>query len=121
MLKPASFYHLFLMICMVGFVVTFYTISKLRFFEYENSQQFISIKQPYFWKLNPGVTSIEFPIDMLVGFSIRNGLFTTSLVLIIRSKEQKTKKLYCKIIGLNKGQISELKQSLQNAKKYFED
>lgn len=121
MLKPVSSYHLFLTICIVGFVVVFYTILKLRFFEYENSQQFISIKQPYFWKLNPGVTSIEFPIDMLVGFSIRNGLFITSLVLIIRYKEQKTKKLYCKIIGLNKWQISELKQSLQNAKEYFEN
>ncbi|MPT31459.1 MAG: hypothetical protein E2600_07295 [Chryseobacterium sp.] len=121
MLKPASFYHLFLMICITGSVVTFYTLLKLRFFEYENSQQFISIKQPYFWKLNPTVASLEFPIDILVGFSIRNGLFTTSLVLIIRSKEQKTKKLYCKIIGLNKEQISELKQSLQDAKEYFEN
>gem|GEM_PF-3946622 len=121
MLKPASFYHLFLIICITGVIVSFYTLLRLRVFEYENSQQFISIKQPYFWKSNPVVTSIEFPIDMLVGFSIRKGLFTTSLVLIIKSKEHKTKKLYCKIIGLNEVQLSDLKRSLQNAKNYWEN
>ncbi len=117
MLKPVSFYQLFLTVCIVGFVVVFHTFLKLRFFEYENSQQFISIRQPYFWKINPPTIPIEFPIDMLVEFRIHKGLFSTSLMLLIKFKEQKTKKLYCKIIGLNKEQLSELKQSLQNARK----
>lgn len=119
-LKPVSSHLQFSLICVVTFIIVFYIFLKLRLFEYENSLQFISIKQPYFWKINPSVKPIEFPIDMLVGFSIREGLFTTSLKLIIRPQEQKTKILYCKIAGLSKGQVVELKQSLQNAKEYTE-
>jgi hypothetical protein len=93
----------------------------MKTFEYENSIQFISIKQSYFWKLNRLIDPIEFPNNILIGFDIHRGLFTTYLILIIRSKEYKTKKLYCKITGLDKGQIIELKKSLQNAKEYGEN
>lgn len=121
MLKPISSYLLASVFCIVGFILVFYTFIKLRLFEYENSLQFISIKQPYIWKINPSDTPIEFPIDKLAGFNIHEGLFITTLMLMIRSKEQKTKILYCNITGLNKKQISELKQSLQIAKKYAEN
>ena len=120
MLKPLS-YLLFLMVCVGVFVIVFYKFLKLKFFEYENSKQFISIKQSYLWKINPPVTPIEFPIDMLVRLSIRKELFTTYLILVIKSKELKTKKNYCGITRLNNKQIFELKQSLQTAKEYVKN
>lgn len=93
----------------------------MKSFEYENSLQFITIKQSYFWKINTPISSIEFPNDMLFDFAVQKGLFTTYLILFIKTKEHKTKKLCCKVIGLTKGQILELTQSLQYAKEYVED
>ncbi|GAA4161147.1 hypothetical protein GCM10022217_26370 [Chryseobacterium ginsenosidimutans] len=61
---------------------------------------------------------IEFPNDILLDFDIRKEFFTTLLIMVIKSKKYKTRKIYCKIVGLNNVQISELKQSLQKAKEY---
>lgn len=120
LLKP-TFFFLLSLVDGVSFIILFYAVFKIKSFEYENSLQFITIKQSYFWKIKPAIPTIEFPNDMLIGFDIRQGLFTTYLMLIIKIKEHKTKKLYCKINGLTSGQISELKFSLQHAKEYVEN
>lgn len=119
LLKPVDFYFLSTIICTAGFIIFLYTFIKLKTFEYENSVFYITIKQSYFWKNKPEAP-IEFPNHILTGFNIRKRAFTTLLVLVISSKEQKTRKLYCRVTGLNNKQILELKQSLKNAKEYTE-
>lgn len=110
LLKPISYYYLLSMACVMIFVLVFYVFVNINIFEYENSMQFISIKQSYFWRLNRKLSPIEFPNDKLAGFSVNKVLYLTSVMLQVRSKEQKIKTLYCKIAGLDKGQIFELKQ-----------
>lgn len=114
LLKPIDFYLLPASFCIAGFVVSFYTFTKLRIFEYENAVFYTTIKQSYLWKNQPEAP-IEFPNDILISFNIYKKSFITLLVLVIRSKEQKSRKLYCKIAGLNNRQILELKKSLKNA------
>lgn len=121
LLKPSTSYMIFLLICGVVFIAVFYTFLKIKSFEYENSTEVITIKQSYLWKVNPSISPIEFPNKMLSDFNIRKGLFSTYLMLGIKSKGQKTKKLYCKITGLKDRQIFELKQSLQQATEYAEN
>ncbi len=120
LIKPVDFYLVSLALCTAGFIVSLYAFFKLKTFEYEDSIFYITIKQAYFWKNKPEA-SIEFPNDVLAGFNIRKRLFTTSLVLVIKSKEQKKRKLYCKINALTNSQIFELKESLKNVKEYGED
>lgn len=119
LLIPKSFSLLFSII-VVGIISTL-IFRNLKFFEFENSIQFISIRQSYFWRLNRVISPIEFPNYKLLGFGVHKVLFTTSLMLLIEYKDHKTKKIYCKITGLSKSQISELKLSLQNAKEYDEN
>lgn len=121
LLKPSTSYLIFLLICGGIFIIVFYTFLKIKRFEYENSMQVITIKQSYLWKVNPTISPIEFPNNMLSDFNIREGLFSTYLMLVVKSNGQKTKKLYCKITGLKDRQIFELKQSLQQATEYAEN
>ena len=120
MLKPVSSYMSFSLVCIISCMVIFYFFLKMKTFEYENSVFYISIRQSYFWKMNPMIPPIEFPNEVLTDFSIRKGIFTTSLILFLNYAGGKTKKLYCEITGLNDNQILELKQSLQNASKHHE-
>ncbi|WP_144282062.1 hypothetical protein [Chryseobacterium echinoideorum] len=92
LLKPTTFYLPFSLICFIGFILVFYASLEMKTFEYENTMQFISIKQSYFWKLNRTIIPIEFPNYKLIGFSIDKIVFTTLLVLVVKSKEQKIKK-----------------------------
>lgn len=121
LLKPLPSYLPFSLICALGFILVFYVSLNIKTFKYENSMQFISIKQSYFWKLNRSISPIEFPNKKLVGFGVSKVFFHISLMLLIQSKNKKTKKIYCNIIWLSKAQIAALKLSLQNAKEYDED
>lgn len=119
-LKPVVPYVLFSLICIIACMVIFYFFLNMKTFEYENSILYISIRQAYFWKLNRRIPPIEFPNEILKDFSIKKGIFTTSLILFINSEGRKTRKIYCEITGLKETQIIELKQSLQNASEYHE-
>lgn len=101
-LKPISYYLIFSLVCALKFIMVFYLLLKVKTFEYENTTQFITIKQSYFWKLNRNVPPIEFPNKKLVGLGVSEILFHKSLMLLIQSKNQKTKKIYRKISGLSR-------------------
>jgi len=118
-MKPIPSYLSFSLACVMVCVFVFYFFIKMKTFEFENSVFYISIKQSYFWKLNPVIPPIEFPNDVLTDFNVRKGMFSTSLILFLSSKGR-TKKLHCDITGLNDNQITELKQSLQNAIEHHE-
>lgn len=108
LLIPKSISVLFSII-VVG-VISIIIFRNLKFFEFENSMQFISIKQSYFWKINSPLQPIEFPNTILESFSIHKVLFVTSIILIIKSSGEKNKKIYCTAVGLNNKQILELKK-----------
>lgn len=108
LLLPKSISVLFSMIVVV--IISVIIFRNLKFFEFENSMQFISIKQSYFWKINTQLRPIEFPNTTLESFSIYKVLFVTSIILIIKSSSEKNKKLYCTTIGLSNKQILELKK-----------
>jgi len=120
LLKPSKYYTLLLLLCGGVFSIILYTFLKLKTFEFENSLQVITIRQAFFWKVNPAISPIEFPNNMLFSFKIRKGIFATHLMLAIKSQNHKRKTIYCEITGLNNLQIVELERSLSKAKEYAE-
>ena|SRR6218665_2266669 len=117
-MKPVTFYEFCLSICVLAFIIVFYIFLRLKIFEYEDSVSYLSIKQNYYWKINGIISPIEFPNDLLVNFSIHKNLFYTSIKLGLKIRGNKVNNIKISIAGLKNRQISELRQSLQNAKQH---